>query len=51
LIDQQDNNNNPQTQATPAPKPQPKVIEDIQLKKALELLADKSSAAKAGASE
>jgi carboxyl-terminal processing protease len=52
LIDQQDGNkDNPQPQTTPAPKPQPKVVEDIQLKKALELLQDKSSAAKAGAAE
>jgi carboxyl-terminal processing protease len=48
LIDQQDKDkDNPQPQPTPSAKPQPKVIEDIQLKKALELLQDKSAAAKA----
>jgi carboxyl-terminal processing protease len=50
LIDQQDKDN-PQPQPTPSVKPQPKVVEDIQLKKALELLQDKSSSMKAGASE
>jgi carboxyl-terminal processing protease len=39
---------NPQPQASPTPKPAPKVVEDVQLKKALELLADKTSAARAG---
>jgi carboxyl-terminal processing protease len=50
LIDQQNNQQkNPQPQATPTPKPvQPKVIEDLQLKKAFEVLQDKASAAKAG---
>lgn len=50
LIDQQDNNN-PQTQTTPAPKPLPKAIEDIQMKKALEILGEKAIAVKSGASE
>jgi carboxyl-terminal processing protease len=51
LIDGQDNAN-PQPQATPTPKPvQPKIVEDIQLKKALEVLQDKAAAAKAGSSE
>ena len=50
LIDQQDNNN-PQTQTTPAPKPMPKAVEDIQMKKALEILGEKAVAGKAGASE
>ena len=40
---------NPQPAATPVPKPvQPKTVEDIQLKKALEVLQDKAAAAKAG---
>jgi carboxyl-terminal processing protease len=40
-------NQNPQPNATPAPKPvQPKVVEDIQLKKALEVLQDKAASAK-----
>jgi carboxyl-terminal processing protease len=40
---------NPNPQATPTPKPLPKVLEDIQLKKALEVLgADKAIGAKAG---
>jgi carboxyl-terminal processing protease len=51
LIEQQDEDaENPQPAATPAPKndaPKP-AIEDIQLKKALELLTDKSQAARAG---
>lgn len=49
LIDQQDQENqNPQPNAspTPAPKPeQPKQAEDVQLKKALELMQDKAAAA------
>lgn len=50
MIDQQDQQNqNPQAQPTPTPKPvQPKTPEDIQLKKALEILQDKAAAAKAG---
>lgn len=52
LIDQQDEQNqNPQPAATPAPVEKPKVLEDIQLKKALELLTDKSQAAKAAGAE
>jgi len=55
LIDQQDQQNqNPQPTATPTPvveKPKPVVLEDIQLKKAIELLQDKAQAAKSGASE
>ena len=48
LIDQQTNPNATPT-PTPAPKPAvPKVVEDIQLKKALEVLQDKATAAKAG---
>ncbi|HEV7699496.1 MAG TPA: S41 family peptidase [Pyrinomonadaceae bacterium] len=41
---------NPNPQATPTPKPLPKVLEDIQLKKALEVLGagDKAIGAKAG---
>lgn len=49
LIDQQDEQNqNPQPSAspTPVPKPEPpKQVEDIQLKKALELMQDKAAAA------
>src|SRR6185295_3027793 len=50
MIDQQDQQNqNPQPQVTPSPKPvQPKVPEDIQLKKALEILQGTAAAAKAG---
>jgi carboxyl-terminal processing protease len=48
LIDQNNDQNNPQPQATPTPKPAPKVLEDLQLKKALEVLQGLSSAAKAG---
>ncbi len=50
LIDQNEKDN-PSPTPTPAVKPQPKVVEDIQMKKALELLQDKSSVQKAGASE
>jgi carboxyl-terminal processing protease len=40
---------NPQPNATPAPKPvQPKIVEDVQLKKALEVLQDKPVAKAAG---
>jgi carboxyl-terminal processing protease len=46
LIDQnKDQNKDPQPQATPAVKPQPKVLEDLQLKKALEILGGRSVAA------
>ncbi|HLM61733.1 MAG TPA: S41 family peptidase [Pyrinomonadaceae bacterium] len=52
LIDQQEQEKqqpNPQTTPTPAPSPTPKPnAEDLQMKKALELLQDKSQAAKAG---
>jgi len=52
LIDQQDKDNGqPSPSPTPAAKPQPKTVEDIQLKKALELLQDKSAAMRAGASQ
>jgi len=48
LGDQPDNQN-PQAKETPAPKPvQPKVVEDIQLKKALEVLQGKTAVMKAG---
>lgn len=54
LIDRQDQENqNPQPAATPEPKretPRPSP-EDLQLKKALEILQDKSQAAKAGGTE
>jgi len=47
LVDQQ-NQNQDQPGATPTPKPEQKtVIEDLQLKKALELLADKTAVMKA----
>jgi len=50
LIEQQDQQNqNPQPQASPSPKPvQPKTPEDLQLKKALEILQGTAAAAKAG---
>ena len=51
LIDQQDQQNqNPQPNASPTPQPEkPKPAgEDVQLKKAVELLQDKAQAAKAG---
>lgn len=51
LIDQQDEQNqNPQPNASPTPAKEPvkPVVEDIQLKKALELMQDKSQAAKTG---
>jgi hypothetical protein len=53
LIDQQEEQKqNPQPEATPAatPKAEPArpAAEDLQLKKALELLQDKAQAAKAG---
>ena len=51
LIDQQDEQNqNPQPSPSPAPVKEPvkPSVEDIQLKKALEILQDKSQAAKSG---
>jgi carboxyl-terminal processing protease len=51
LIDQRDQQNqNPQPSASPTPGKDPikPVIEDLQLKKALELLQDKSQAARSG---
>jgi carboxyl-terminal processing protease len=50
LIDQQDQQNqNPSATPTPSPTPEkPRVVEDLQLKRAIELLQDKASAAKAG---
>ena len=51
LIDQQeDQNQDPQPTASPTPAPEkPKVqVEDVQLKKAIELLQDKAQSAKAG---
>lgn len=49
LIDQQEEQNqNPQPEASPTPKIETKpVLEDLQLKKALELLSEKANAAKA----
>ena len=38
----------PQPQATPTPKPALKILEDLQLKKALEVLGGVASAARAG---
>lgn len=50
LIDQQDQQNqNPSATPTPSPTPEkPRVVEDLQLKRAIELLQDKASAAKSG---
>ena len=53
LIDQRDEQNqNPQPSASPSPAPAKEpakpVIEDLQLKKALEILSDKSQAARSG---
>ena len=51
LIDQQDEQNqNPQPSASPTPAKEPAkpVIEDLQLKKALEILQDKAQAARSG---
>ena len=53
LIDQKEQENqqpNPQATPTPAPAPTPKaaVQEDLQMKKALELMQDKTNAAKSG---
>ena len=51
LIDQRDQQNqNPQPSASPTPAKEPvkPAIEDLQLKKALEILGDKSQAAKSG---
>lgn len=45
-LDDQQNEQNPQ--AAPTPKPVQKQTEDLQLKKALEVLADKAAAAKSG---
>jgi len=45
LVDQ--DQNQPQPQPTATPKTAPKVVEDVQLKKALEVLSDKPNAAKA----
>lgn len=54
LIDQQDEQNqNPQPNASPSPTvDKPKVqVEDLQLKKAIELLQDKAQSAKSGSTE
>lgn len=51
LIDQQDEQNqNPQPSASPTPAKEPvkPAVEDIQLKKAIEILQDKSQAARSG---
>jgi len=51
MIDQRDEQNqNPQPSASPSPTKQPvkTVLEDVQLKKALELMQEKSQAAKSG---
>ena len=49
LIDQRDEQNqNPQPAPTPTKEPVKPVVEDLQLKKALELLQDKSQAARSG---
>lgn len=53
LIDQQEEQaQNPQATPTPSPTPEAKkAVEDVQLKKAIELLQDKAQAAKAGSAE
>ena len=52
LIDQQEEQNqNPQPTPTPAVQEVKKQVEDVQLKKAIELLQDKAQAARAGGSE
>jgi outer membrane biosynthesis protein TonB len=55
---QEEQNQEPKPQATPQPSPTPKIkelpkqnLEDIQMKKALEILQDKAKAASAGSSE
>lgn len=49
-LNEQEDGTQPQPTVTPTPKPvQPKVVEDVQLKKALEILQDKAIGAKAGA--
>jgi len=51
LIDQQDEQNqNPQPSPSPTPAKEPAkpAVEDIQLKKAIEILQDKSQAARSG---
>jgi carboxyl-terminal processing protease len=47
-LDDQQNEQNPQAAPTATPKPVQKQTEDLQLKKALEVLADKAAAAKSG---
>lgn len=48
-LDQQPDGTNPQPTVTPTPKPvQPKTVEDVQLKKALEVLQDKAMTKAAG---
>lgn len=49
LIDQQEKQKDPQASPTPAKPKQVPAVEDIQLKRALELLGERSNAAKAGA--
>lgn len=48
IDEQQQNEQNPQALPAPTPKPVQKQGEDLQLKKALEVLADKAAAAKSG---
>ncbi len=43
-----ENGDNPNPQATPTPKPAPKTTEDVQLKKALEVLGGATSTARTG---
>lgn len=47
LVNRQDDAQNPQPNATPTPQAAP-AVEDLQLKKALELMQEKSQAAKSG---
>jgi len=51
LIDQDKVNKDPQATPTPVKPKAPAVLEDIQMKKALELLGDKANAARSGSGE
>jgi outer membrane biosynthesis protein TonB len=59
LVEQQEEQNQePKPQATPQPSPTPKIkeqpkqsLEDLQMKKALEILQDKTKAVSAGSGE
>ena len=51
LIDQNKDENNPQATPTPVKPKAPAAVEDVQLKKAIEILSEKANAAKTGASQ